>query len=125
MNAPDTSVPPGTYAGDASEQRRMAVEFDVMLPADITALAKLPAELARAIRRTGLTCSAPVVRPAGDRSARPELDDSQRSQVEEARAALACFAGQPVWGIGATLHDHGRVLLDLLDKIAPKEADGD
>lgn len=55
----------------------------------------------------------------------PALDDSERFQVEEARAALARFEGQPVYGIGATLHDHGRALLDLLDKIAPKgEAGG-
>lgn len=40
----------------------MTVEFRVMLPADVTALARLSREIDAAIKRTGLSCSPPVVR---------------------------------------------------------------
>lgn len=61
--------------------------------------------------------------PAG-----PVLDDSGRFQVEEARAVLdgwGCKYPDPLAApsLERLLADHGRALLDLLDKLAPKEAD--
>lgn len=72
--------------------------------------------------------SVPRLRPPPVARALKVLDDSERFQVEECRRVLAGIAAGSLaipetYGNERALRDVGRTLLDLLDKIAPKEAD--
>jgi hypothetical protein len=78
----------------------------------------------------GCGCRGEHKRVTGDLAARLALDDSERFQAEEARAVLDGWGCKYPDTLAAPslerlLADHGRALLDLLDKIAPKGAEDD